>query len=394
MLAAHLWELGGTWFDYWYLDENCSYHVLGALEAAAPRVSLLAHVGTVVLPSDTVRALFANPGLVRAVHYRPSIRTQFASRAASLDREGLALVEALARDPAAPFPPATPDPTRVAVLDAALDHLDLRFFRDLTVGAAPGAARARQVLLERRSAIRVPSAPLEIPPPLDRAPERGHPAYRAGAGGGWSSRDGALALLDLRIALHDLGDPPDGYPLLSQLEFAPTRLRLAPRAGRAEVDEAWLVRIVSLNDLNRFDLRPSWRAKGGVATVRDAACRSCLAGQAEVGAGFALAELLRHVDLYGGADASLEWSPRLSGTDGAEVRAGVGPGALARLRLGKAAALLADARWRWLPGAEPERSWDLRGTLRVHLGRDLSLGLEARRTPAEDTLGAALYAFF
>ena len=45
LLAAHLWELGGTWFAYWYLDENCSYHVLGALEAAAPRLELLAHVG-------------------------------------------------------------------------------------------------------------------------------------------------------------------------------------------------------------------------------------------------------------------------------------------------------------------------------------------------------------
>jgi hypothetical protein len=348
----------------------------------------------VVLPSDTVRALFRNPGLVRAVHYRPSIRTQFAARAAALDRRGLALVEALARDPAAPFPEGMPDPVRVAVLDAALDHLDLRFFRDLTVGAAPGAARARQVLLERRSGIRVPSAPLAIAPPLERAPERGHGSFRAGAGGGWSTRDGGLALLDLRIALHDLGDPPEGHPPLAQLEFLPARLRLAPREGRAEVDEAWLVRIVSLNDLNRFDLRPSWRVKGGVATVRDGACRSCLAGQGEFGAGFALAEVLRVLDLYAGADASLEWSPRLSGIDGGAVRAGVGPGGLARLRVGNVAALLADARWRFLPGADPDRTWDLRGTLRLHLGRDTSLALEVRRTPAEDVLSAGLYGYF
>ena len=85
LLARHLWELGGTWFAYWYLDENCSYHVLGALEAAAPRLELLTHVGkAVVLPADTVKALFRNPGLVRAVHYRPSIRTQFQARASDL----------------------------------------------------------------------------------------------------------------------------------------------------------------------------------------------------------------------------------------------------------------------------------------------------------------------
>jgi hypothetical protein len=240
----------------------------------------------------------------------------------------------------------------------------------------------------------VQSAPLVIAPPLERAPERGHPSYRAGAGGGWSSRDGGLALLELRVALHDLGDPPDGYPLLSQLEFVPTRLRLAPRERRAEVDEAWLVRIVSLNDLSRFDLRPSWRVKAGLATVRDAACRSCLAGQTELGAGFALAEVLGAVDLYGGADASLEWSPRLSGIEGSEVRAGLGPGGIARLRLGKVAALLADARWRWLPGAGVDRTWDLRGTLRLHLRRDVSVGLEARRTPGEDVVAGTLYGFF
>ncbi len=394
MLAGHVWELGGTWFDYWYLDENCSYHILGALEAAAPRFSLLEHVGAVVLPSDTVKALFRNPGLVRAVHYRPSIRTQFAARAAALDGRGRALLDGLAADPAAPLPEDLPGMARAAALDAAVDLLDLRFGRDLVVGKAPEAARARQVLLERRSAIRVQSPPLEIPAPLDRAPERGHGSFRLGAGGGFSSRDGGLALLDVRVALHDLGDPPLGYPPLAQIEFAPLRLRLAPREGRAELDEAWLVRIVSLNDLSRFDLRPSWRVKLGAATVRDASCRSCLAAQGEVGGGFALESLARFVDLFAGVDIAVEWSPRLSGVDGSEVRAGIGPGGLARLRLGARAALLADARWRFLPGAAPDRTWDLRGALRLHLGREVSLALEARRTPAEDVLSAALLGYF
>ena len=89
MLVAHLWELGGTWFDYWYLTENCSYHVLGALEAAAPRLQLLSRVGKVVIPADTVKAVAAEPGLVRAVRWRPSIRTQFQARTAGLDAAAL-----------------------------------------------------------------------------------------------------------------------------------------------------------------------------------------------------------------------------------------------------------------------------------------------------------------
>jgi hypothetical protein len=395
MLVAHIWELGGTFFDYWYLDENCSYHVLGAVEAAAPRVELLSHVGrAVVLPSDTVKAFFRNPGLVGEIHYRPSIRTQLAARVAALDGPGLRMLGALADDPAAAFPPALVDGARMAALDAAIDLVDLRHARDLAVNAAPEAARSRQVLLERRSAIRLPSVPLQIPPPSERAPERGHGSARAGAGAGWSSGGGAIALLDVRLALHDLADPPAGYPPLAQIEFLPARLRFLASERRVELDEAWLVQVVSLNDLSRFDLRPSWRMRFGAATVRDGACRACVAGQAEMGAGFALAGLAGALDLYGGLDVALEAAGRLEGIDGAPVRAGVGPGGLARFRLGPRATVLADARLRWLPGSSPASTWDLRGTLRLHVSRVVSLSFEGRRTPSSLDASAAVLAYF
>ena len=394
LLAAHLWELGGTWFAYWYLDENCSYHILGALEAAAPRLSLVEHAGSaVVLPSDTVKSLFRNPGFVRRVNYRPSIRTQFHARAARLDGAGLAAVEALDRDPAAPLP-AGPAEAQAAILDAALDHLDLRFGRNLVVGKAPEAARSRQRLLERRSALGVVSPPLEIPTPRALAPELGHPSLRLGAGGGWSSRDGALAVLDLRLALHDLGDPPLGFPPLAQIEFLPTRVRLAPREQKVELDESWLVRVLSLNDLSRFDLRPSWRVRLGAATVRDGGCDGCVAVQAELGTGFTRASLLGAADLYAGVDASVEAASHLAGIAEGPVRAGIGPGGILRIRAGSRATFLADARWRWLPEAVPDRTWDLRASLRLHLARDLSLALEARRTPAADEGIAAVLGYF
>src|SRR5262249_24426816 len=37
-LTRHLWELGFSDFPYYYLTKNCSYHLLAALEAAAPRL--------------------------------------------------------------------------------------------------------------------------------------------------------------------------------------------------------------------------------------------------------------------------------------------------------------------------------------------------------------------
>ncbi|BDG03567.1 Lnb N-terminal periplasmic domain-containing protein [Anaeromyxobacter oryzae] len=394
LLAAHVWELGGTWFQYWYLDENCSYHVLGALEAAAPRLHLLDHVNPwVVLPSDTVKALYANAGLVRRVHYRPSVRTQFEARARDLDARALAAVAALADTPGASLPDVAPA-EQARILDAAADLVDLRHFRELLQGANPEAARLRQALLERRAALGVPSAPLEIPTPEQLRPDRGHGSFRLGLGGGAARDDGGTVALDFRLALHDLGDPPDGEPPLANIEFLPTRLVWSPAAGRLDIDDTSLVRVISLNPVNRFDTRPSWRMRVGATTVHDGGCDHCLAGAAELGGGFAAADLAGALDLLATADTELLVSPRLSGAGGSWLRPGIGPSLLARLRLGRAAVLLGDARWRVLPGAEPRTTWSLSAGLRLNVVRDLSLAVESRWTPRDAALTALVLAYF
>jgi hypothetical protein len=398
MLVAHLWELGGTWMDYWYLDENCSYHVLGALQAAAPRLRLIEPFAwrPVVVPADTVKVLFENPGLVRAVHYRPAIRTQFEARARHLDGEEADAVEALLLDPAAPLPPRSLA-AQAAVLDAALDLLDVRHARELILEADPAQARFRQALLTRRSAIPVQSAELLIDPPEARRPEVGHGSLRLGLGGGALEPRGAartgFANLDVRLCLHDLADPPDGYPPEAQIEFLPTRLRFDGAGRGVTLDEGLFVRIVSLAPWTRFDKRTSWHLKLGAETVRDPGCRSCVAFVASGGAGFAGAGLggVLHAALF--ADGSLEGAPDLRGLGGSGWRLGLGPAALLRLRAGAVASLLAQGRWTWLPGTPTRETWTLSGAGRIHLGRQASLALEYRRQPSEQALGLTLYLF-
>ena len=395
LLAAHLWEVGGTWFDYWYLDENCASMMLAVLDAAAPRLRLLDHVGRfVVLPSDTVKALFAEPGLVREVHWRPSIRSQLDARVEKLSPPQLDAVEALGRDAAAPLPAALSPSQQAAALDAAADRLDLRFAKDLALGNAPDAAAARQRLLERRSALLVQGDALDIPTPVERSPERGHGSSRAALGGGWSRRDGGLVTLEGRSALHDFADPPAGEPDLAAVEFLPFRARWAPRDRRFELDDLAVVRVATMSPLSRFDLRPSWRFALGARTVRDAACDQCLAGYAEGGAGVALVRFAGAIDLLATGDLSLEGAPGLSGLDGHGFRVGVGPGGLLRLRAGERIALLASAGWRWLPAAAPHDTWSLGADLRLNAWRDLSLAVQARRTPQDGEVVLAVLAYF
>lgn len=398
MLVAHLWELGGTWMDYWYLDENCSYHVLGALQAAAPRLTLIAPFALwpMVVPADTVKVLFQNPGLVRAVHYRPSMRTQFEARARALDDAQASAVERLVADPGSPLPSGQPA-SHVPVLDTALDLMDVRFAKELLFNTSPELARIRQVLLERRSAIRIQSPELLITPPEGDRPDRGHGSLRLGLGGGALEPRGAartgFATIDFRLCLHDLLDPPDGYPTEAQIEFLPTRLRYDADRREVALDESHFVRIVSLAPWTRFDQRTSWHLKLGAETVRDSGCPSCVAFVVAGGAGFAGAAFggALHAALF--ADVTVEGAPDLHGIGGSGWRAGVGPSALLRLRAGSRGALLAQGGWSWLPGAPTRETWTMSGAGRWHVARDVSLALEYRRRPSEQALGLTLYLF-
>ena len=399
LLVDHLWELGATTFDYWYLDENCSYHVLTALEAAAPRLDLVRRAGRyVVLPSDTIKALLGPPGLVREVHYRPSILRQFQARVAPLPGPARDAVEALQADPEAPLPDA-PGAERAAVLDAALDLVDLWNFKALVLGKDPALSARRQRLLERRAALGIPSAPIAIAPPLAEAPHRGHGSFRLGAGGGASDALGPLVILESRLALHDLLDPPEGYPPVAHIEFLPLRLRYAPRRQRVELDEGWAVKALALNDLSRFDRRFSWRFQLGAETLRDRGGNGALTFAAGFGGGFASLGVGGVADLMAGADLDVNAAPGIAGLRGSGWRVGVGPSALLRLRAGDRAALLAEAGWRWLPEAAPRETWKLALEGRLHLvhdpgGHDLSLALRARRAPGEDSAQAVLLAYF
>ncbi|HYG69877.1 MAG TPA: DUF4105 domain-containing protein, partial [Anaeromyxobacteraceae bacterium] len=114
----------------------------------------------------------------------------------------------------------------------------------------------------------------------------------------------------------------------------------------------------------------------------------------EIGGGLAAVGLPGGVDLLATGDVEVLAARGLDGVDGRGVRPGVGPTALARVRLGKRVAALAEGRWRWLPAAAPETTWSATGTLRLHLARNLSLSAEARATPLDRDAALLVLGFF
>jgi hypothetical protein len=390
MAAAHVWELGATYFDYYYLTENCSYHVLSVLEAAAPRLELLRHVRAPVVPIDTVKALYENDGLVRSLRYRPSIRSTFFGRIGKLDGSDQEIVKALAEDPAAPLPADVKPERQAILLDAAIDLVDFRFAKTLVKEHDDTPeSRLKQHLLERRAELGVPSEDFTLTPTEDQIPHLSHGASRASLGFGVSDVHKGFTELRYRMALHDLADPRTGYPEFSQIEFFPVALRFTEQDHTVRFEDASLVKITSVNPMSSFDYKPSWKLRVGATTVRDDGCAECAFGTVDFGSGVAVGRRVTGI-LTGDLAA---FGPRFSGEGSARYRGALGPTGVFRVRFTDDFISLTEAKFQWFPLQAQKTSWLATSTLRWSYHHDLAIDLTGTKTPvsAEAVLSTMLY---
>jgi hypothetical protein len=391
LLTLHLWELSDTHLDYYYLTKNCSYHALATLEAAAPRVDLLTHLNFVVVPRDTVKALFTVPGLVQKFDYRPSLRSQFREQVSRLSTAQQSLVLKLLRHPDAPLPASF----------SAAEARDVLATAELVLAARsseqPDAEldRARSLLFARRARLSPalpPPAPLRAP--LDKAPQRAHGSMRLTLGTGVTSQyESSFSSLGFRLALHDLTDPPDGEPELSQLQFLDTRLRYDLGQRSLTVDRLTFAELVALNPITRYEQALSWRVRAFGMRLKDRGCSDCFGHGLDFSLGATLATENDRLALFVMADAFVAFSSRLDGIGGSFVRVGVGPLAGVRARLAGQTVALLTATWSYLPGAHLKGTYDVRATLRGALAKDVAVGFEAAAQPlsVEGMLASYLY---
>ena len=382
MFLAHLWELGSTFFDYYYVSENCSYHLLGALEVARPSLQLLSHMHWPVVPADTIKALYANPGFVKAMTFRPSLRRTFQARVAGLTAAEQATVEELVTRPDTALAASTPRPRAAKMFDAAQDLVDILHAKEITYDLNSPAAQRKQRLLERRAELAVISPPVEVAIPTRSEPQLGHGSHRMGVGLS-ADTDGAQSyVLDARLVLHDLADPTPGYPELSQLEFLPLRARVridnAGKGDRFLLDNLSLVRILSLTPQDRFDRKLSWKVDLGLTRITDGGCiaTGCVVGQLRIGTGAALASTSQRATIFLTVDALVQSGPHLQGIETIPLRAGAGPAGGVRFRLADGLVWLTTGELLWLPDQAPTFAWQAKSILRLGLGHALALSAE------------------
>lgn len=260
-MLRHAWELSTTRFDYYFFDENCSYHLLSLLDVARDDLFLSAQFPGWAIPVDTVRAVVQAPGLLRSQHYRPSNGSELRWRAARLPPRATDLARDLAEARARPGDVANGSWTglqQAQVLELAERYTTFLGSR----GALPGeqVQQTRIALLGARALL--PETPATEVPVPEIAPQQGHRTGRIDLDLG--RREGrAFWRMGWRSSYHELLDPEAGYTRGAQIEIGRFEITQARGEG-LRLERATAIDILSLAPRERLLGGTSWKVRLGL----------------------------------------------------------------------------------------------------------------------------------
>lgn len=341
LIIAHVWELSDVNFDYYYFSENCSYRILSIFEVARPELHLVEQLKQQVMPADTVQLVARAQGLVKEVHYRPSVRATFQNRYETLSMSLKSRIGNFAKTESLDDLTANLETQeKKEVLDAAMDYLDFRYPQDILRKEGKYSFK-KQILLARAETGGV-SDTLKIATPYDEAPEKAYGSRRVSLGyRHWEKED--YTFLGAKLSLHDLLDPKIGYPPTAQITMGDFVGSWNSRTKEVALEKFTLFEVVSLAPIDDFAKSPSWRLRvsndRGYENNCDKLCR-----WTELSGGIGVTKTLwKSLDIAAWARVTAQTSNDFTGDT---WRAGAGPALMLRWNQGDFG-LLAESYYRY-----------------------------------------------
>jgi hypothetical protein len=377
-MLMHVWELKSAGFDYYFLDENCSYQLLSLLEAARPSLHLLDQFGLWAVPADTVRAVTHVKDLVPLTNFRPSRGTVLQLRADSLEPE-LQNVARCIGDEQCPIDSVyrkrlSPlDQSRV--LELAMEYAGYRYAAE-----QEDTAENDPLLMQVSSARSKLSVPPQTPQieQLPERPDQGHRSGRAEISYGYENNR-HFVQLNLRPVLHDLIDPPGGYVDGAQLEFLDASVRYDIKDEKVELEHLDFVDIVSIPTRDHFIKPFSWKVNAGLKRMLFDDDDRPITGQGNFGAGLSY-DVTPYATVCFFAEAMAVISDRFD----EKLALGAGPSGSAILEISEAWRMAIFARAMAFTLGSTRQSYDIaveqaidltpRSGLRIRLSRHQEFG--------------------
>jgi hypothetical protein len=261
-MMEHAWELHKTAFDYYFLDENCSFQLLALLDVARPGMNLTGEFPLEVIPVDTIRAVLKQRHLLAGINYRPASRTNLSYWLHRLHKPQQDWILAYSESDASFQDPRLNSLSlseQAEVLDVAYQYVQYQYRRRLIPRKL--SAEKSLELLTRRSRISDTQPLPDAPRPATR-PDQGHLSSRFLLGYG-ELADRHFTEFTWRPAYHDLLDNDQGHVAGSQINFLNVTLRKYTTENKIELERFDLIDIFSITPTNRFFHALSWHFDTG-----------------------------------------------------------------------------------------------------------------------------------
>ena len=233
-MLVHVWELEHTYFDYYFLKENCGYHILSLLEAARPSLNLRSQYSWVTLPGETLKLLEANH-LIKKTVYRPAANVIIEQRIQKLNPQEKEVFYSVLEDkkklPKAHLSQKIKGDKererKIFLLDTLLSVLRSKIEYTPKDERESGEYKRHQTLYEDllKERTKLPPTKDDFTPKTERfSPHLSHDPFGLSLFGGLSSF-GFFGGGRLRPLLHELLNVDKGYPVDSELLFLSLDLR-------------------------------------------------------------------------------------------------------------------------------------------------------------------------
>ncbi|TGJ99688.1 DUF4105 domain-containing protein [Leptospira semungkisensis] len=259
-MTRHIWELGSASFDYYFLDENCSYHLLSLLEVARPSLHLR-NKAPFVIPGDTVKKYIEQANLVKEIHYRPSIHSKILQKVRSMNEEERNLYLKVIRngDVSPLFSEQENKNIRISLLTDSL--MDSFQFRKMERDPYPNQNENYKKLLLFRSKINTDYDDSKNDP-ITQSPHVSHGSSALYNEVGTSNL-GNFYGFGYRAAIHDLLNTDTGYVPNSSVDYFSFKARYYENTKKLHLEDFHFVRLLSLTPYNSLSKSVSYFVDSG-----------------------------------------------------------------------------------------------------------------------------------
>jgi len=283
-LINHFWELfSSAQFKYYFIDYNCSYHILALLEVAKPEWNLTQIFYTYVLPADTIKVVVNQNNSVASVKLRPALRKKMFSKINNLSSDQKKSFHRLLKEKEENIP----HEHDVESVDAALAYYE--YIKAQNYGKLPNdqERRFKKILMHRTYFSQKPKD-LSRQIVSKSRPDLGHHSSSAWMYGGFQNNSKSFIRIGLKWGLHDALNEDQGYESFSQIDFIGASFDYVVDRSQFQIYEIKIAEITSWYPFDWIDPKISWRVSLKAETFKDFECLYCLGLGGEGGAGLAL----------------------------------------------------------------------------------------------------------